>query len=270
MIDKITGMKNLFDNLRDTEVLEDIQSNMYAFISLNNGTGAKTVATQIAVEMSKENKRVGLIDMNFIQPGLSFMVNETVTKDKSILQYFNAGADIKDCIIPVKERKNMWLVSTSPLDIPLDMAEINHEMLSEMLDYFETSFDYVIMYMSYLPLAEWFVYTLEHIDKGYIIWDEQLDNILKTKAMIDFVHQISYKANSINNIVLNKTSDEAYNFNAIDEIQCNFIGELPYIKEIQLLKNEGKLYLDKKMNVDKKYRDGVEKIIKDMYRKVLK
>lgn len=241
------------------KLAEEFDRSTYGFISLNNGAGATTTAINTALELSKKY-RVCILDCNFTQPSVGVTLSTPILQEKSILNYFNSSAEISDCVNDVKNNKNLWVVSTSPVDHPRDMAEIDEQLLRELLIYLEKSFQYLILDLSYDPFAEWFVFALEYADRGYFIWDEQIDNALKTKVALDYVHQLTNKANNINNVIINKRTRYTFPYPKIEEIQCNLIAEIPYLHDLVILKNEGKVYSGK----DKRYNKSLEELIQDI------
>lgn len=268
------GLFDLFnrDKIKETIVgtLDEIQQGdivgfdkrCYGFISLNNGAGTKTVATNVAIELSKKYS-VCIVDFNIFQPGVWVLLNTPVKSETSLVRYFASNMELKDGFLAVDGVKNLRFLSTSPLDPPMLMGDVRKEDIDNLLDYVKEAFDYVIIYMNYNPFAEWFVYSLFHLDKGYFVWDEQVDCALKTKVVLDFVHKVSGKANNINNIILNKATRRAYDYKRIDQIESNFISELPFVVDIINAKNLGKIYM-KSDGVDKRYSAGIKVIVSDI------
>lgn len=258
----LQSIKKSLEDIQDKGLVDDFDNSFYAFISLNKGSGAKTTATHIAYELSKRY-RVCLLDCNLLQPGTGVLLNTPVTKDMSVMGYFNSNKEIIDVFIEPEGMENLWLISASPVDNPLGIATISEESYDQLVDYVKRTFDYVIAYVPYFPLGEWFVNTLKFIDKGYFVWDEQIDNVINTKVVLDYINKISDRANCVNNIILNKKTEMAYPYFKIEEIGCDLVVELPFIEDILMAKNEGRLYV-KSSGVDKGYRDGLGVIIKDI------
>jgi len=249
-------------NIKSQVSVEKLKNSAISFISLNNGAGAKTILSNIAVQLNSKY-RICLFDANFYQPSLASLFGEVVTKEKSILNYFNLGKELQGCINEVKGQKNMWVVSTSPVDSPIDMASLDSTKVTGLAQFLKDNFDYLLIYMSYNPFAEWFLDVLPVVDKGYIIWDEHPENVIKTKTMLKFIHQTSNKATVVNNIIINKRTDIAYPYTVIDELQCYFISELPFNIDIMKLASEGKIYMTTK-RIDKNYESGIKTIIENL------
>lgn len=238
---------------------EEFDRTTYGIISVNNGAGSTTTAVNIALELSKKY-RVCILDCNFPQPSVGITLSNPVVPEKSIMNYFNSSAEISDCVMDVKNKKNLWMVSTSPVDHPRDMADLDEELLRDLIKYLQKSFQYLILDLNYNPFAEWFVYALDYVDKAYFVWDEQIDNVIKTKAVLDYVHQISNKANNINNVILNKRTKFTFPYEKITEIECNLIAEIPYLHDLVVMKNEGKVYVGS----DKRYNKSIGEIVEDI------
>lgn len=258
VIDRVKGALGTIK--RQVEV-EEFDRSVYGFISLNNGAGATTVAVNTAVELSKKY-RVCILDCDFLQPNVGINLSTPVLPDKSILNHLNSSGDLKDCILDVKNNKNLWLVSTSPVDFPGAMAsEIGEKEFADLINYLKKSFQYLILNMSYEPISEWFVYSVANLDKGYFVWDEQIDNKIKTEVAIDYVNQVTKKAQSINNVIINKRTNYTFPYSKVEEAQCNLIAEIPYLHDIFIMKNEGKIF---KSNQDKRYAKSIKEIVKDI------
>ena len=247
------------DVLYDETILGDFDKNCFGFISLNNGAGAKTVATNVAIELSNKY-RVCLVDLNLYQPGVWVLLNTPVKENNSLVRYFSSNLDIDGTFLNVKGLKNLRLISASPLDSPMVIDNVYKENLDSYINNLKGIYDYVILSMNYNPFAEWFVYPLFHLNEGYFIWDEQVDCVLKTKVVLDFIHKISDRANNVNNVIINKAENVAYDYSRIDQIECNFISELPFEYDIFNFKNKGQIYM-KSGSVSKKYQTGINNIV---------
>lgn len=258
----IGKLKSKFEAIRDESNVAQIDNNCFGFISLNKGGGSKTVASAVALELSKKY-RVCVVDCNFVQPGMGVLLETPIRTSMSVMNYFTSSAEIPDCIHPVKNQKNMWIVSTSPVDSPQPMADLRRDRFKELIEYLKKSFDLLIFNISYNPFAEWFILPLGYLDKGYIVWDEQTDNIVMTEAMISYVHQTTDSANIINNIIINKKTRYPIQYEAIKRIECELMTEIPFDGNIMLAKNEGKILLDNK-NIDKRFFKEISKISKDI------
>lgn len=257
-----SNVTDMVSNIRKEVDASDYTGSCFGFISLNNGAGVKTTAVNVAIELSKKY-RVCILDCNFIQPGAWVLLDTPIKEEKSLTKFLVSKQEIADCFIPVEGLKNIWLISTDPLDSPILLGSISKETIDEMMDYLKRAFDYIIMPMTYNPYAEWFVYILYHLDKGYFVWDDQVDCALKTKVVLDYVHRISSKASQINNVILNKLFKGAYDYELIAKVECDYITELPYVREIPLDKNTGKIYM-KRSSINKKYKEGIEAIAEDI------
>lgn len=254
------------------EVVEEIKNsvhvgkfakNFYGFISLNNGAGAKTVAVNTAIELAKDYK-VCLVDCNLFQPGLCHTLNNQINKEDSLSRYLNSSVEKEKVFKTVSGVQNMWMVSASPLDSPLDFIRVDEDTYKSLLDYIKESFDYVIAYMPYHPLSEMFAFTLDYLDRGYIVWDDQVDCGTKTAFLLQYVNDTSKKANEINNVILNKLPKKRdYSVSLIKNVECNLIATFPFNGNIPLAKNEGKIFNAKNMG-DKDYLDNMKLLIDDI------
>lgn len=243
--------------------------NTFSFTSLNNGAGAKTVASQIAYLLASENERVCLIDCDLISPCLGYMMNTIIGRDESVIGYTNFDKELNEVLIKVKGINNLWLISASPADRLVDVGRVNKKHWNNLIKNVKSIFDFVIINLNYNPFAEWFVHTLPFIDKGFIVVDEQIETILKTKYFLSFVHSISNKAGALNNIIVNKCTDNPFEISKYKDIECNIICELPFKKEIMVSKNEGKIYL-KSSGASNEYIDGVKEIVREISREIIK
>ena len=257
------GIFDFIQNLKK-ESEPEILSSTYMFVSLNNGAGCKTIASQVALALAQGEKDiVGIFDGDFFMPVMSSVMNTTIGKEDSILNYFNAGKEINECIIESKEAKNIKLVSASPVDKPVELLNVDREMVEDLYDYLKKTFDYFIICIPYLPLCEWFVYGLSYVDKGYLVWDEQPTNAVKTRIVLDFVNSVSDKANSINNIIINKRTKYGFPYEEIDKIECNYITEFPFVEELDRLRKEGKQYV-KQSAIDNNFKEGLNELMENM------
>jgi len=258
----ISKAKEKVEEMKKDIHIGKFAKNFYGFISLNNGAGTKTIAVNTAIELAKEYK-VCLLDCNFFQPGICHTLNSQVYEDDSISKYLNSSVEKEKVFKPITGFQNIWLVGASPLDFPLNFDKINEGTYKELLNYIKESFDYVIAYMPYHPLAESFIYTLEYVDKGYIVWDDQVDCGTKTKFLLDYVNVISKKANCINNVILNKLPKRDYSVNLVKNVECNLVVTFPFNNNIPLSKNEGKVFNAKNIG-DKSYVDNTKLLMNDI------
>lgn len=257
----VNGLKKTLDRIQEGNLKDVFDRNFYGFISLNRGCGVKTVACQVAYELSR-SYRVCVIDCDLLMPGMGVLFNTPVTEDMSVMRYFNSNKEIADTFIEVKGVRNLWLISASPLDDPVEVAGISEESFNELFRYIKDTFDYVIASIPYFPFGEWFVCTLPFIDRGYFVWDEQVDNALNTKGVLRYINKISDKANSVNNIILNKRTSMAYPYNKIEEAECTLVTEIPFSFDVMRAKNEGRIYVAK--GADEGYMDGINVLIRDI------
>nr|WP_243735260.1 AAA family ATPase [Paenibacillus turpanensis] len=218
----------------------------FGFISLLNGAGASTLAVNTASLLSRQGKKVLLLDANFHQPNLFHFFNGmSVPDEKSVSMYFANKITEKDLNLKVPGHENLWLISASPTDRVDKIMHANEENISRLMEYVSNTFDFVIADIPYLPFASWFLDIIEHMDKSVVVWDEQIDCGYKTMQLIDFLDEHSDCVNMMKNIVVNKKTKRAYEFDKIkSQYNCNFVCSIPYIEEMSELKSNGELILD--------------------------
>lgn len=260
----LNKVKETIEIIKSEAYVETFNRNLFTFVGLNNGSGAKTLAVNVAVELAKDNK-VCLLDANLFQPGLCHVLDSPVGKESSISRYLNYSTEKDQIKIPIKNVANLWLISASPSDDPIEYSEVMQDVYVDLMKHLKEAFDFVIVYVPYHPFSETFVYTLDFIDKGYFVWDEQIDCGSKTKMILDYTNTISKKANVINNVILNKLSDREYPYDLVKNMECELVAEFPYSKNILLSKNEGRIY-NSRTTGEKAFTKGLEKLVADLER----
>lgn len=266
---KVGSVLNKIQEINVETENEYIRFNVFSFMSLNNGTGAKTVASQIAYLLESKNTKVCLLDGDIIHPYLGYNLNTIIEKETSLLQYTNYGKEINEVYNKVKGVDNLWIVSASLKDKVVEKGNVGKQEWENLIKTLKETFDFVVILLNYNPFAEWFIYSLPYIDKGFIVVDEQLESIFRTKYFIEFVNSISARANSLNNIIINKCTNNPFEPDRYKDIKCNVISELPFINDIVLAKNEGKIYI-KSGKVSNDYLDGMKNIITEISKEVIK
>lgn len=260
-------LKELFEKtgkISEGLVTEEIAfNNVIGFISLRNGAGAATVLSNVAYLLAEDNSRTCIVDLSFFMPNLYTFYNKKITKDKSFINYFNSGRPIPEVLNQIND--NLWLISMSFATKPYESGFIDEHSIKNAIKELKKTFDFVLLYMPYEPLQEFFIDALALVDRGYIVWDEQIDCAPKTNQMIDWVYKMSSStvANKINNIILNKRTERGYPEEVISKIQCDLITELPFDKEIPETKNNGTVYFEAG-TPKKAYQEGIIKLISHM------
>jgi MinD-like ATPase involved in chromosome partitioning or flagellar assembly len=218
----------------------------FGFISLLNGAGTTTLAVNTASLLSREGKKVLLLDAHFHQPNVFHFFNGlSVPEEKSVSMYFANKVTEKELNIKVPGHDNLWLISASPLDRVDKIMHADENNLARLMEYVSSTFDFVIADIPYLPFASWFLDIVEHMDKSVIVWDEQIDCGYKTMQLINFLDEHSDCVNMVKNIVVNKKTKRAYEFDKIkSQYNCNFVCAIPYIEDMGELKSNGELILD--------------------------
>lgn len=218
----------------------------FGFISLLNGAGTSTLAANTASLLSRQGKKVLLLDGHFHQPNLfHFFHGMTVPEEKSVAMYFANKISEQDLNQKVPGHEHLWLISASPNDRVDKILHANENNLERLMEYVSNTFDFVIADIPYIPYVSWFIEIVEHMDKSVVVWDEQIDCGYKTMQLIDFLDEHSDCVNMMKNIVVNKKTKRAYEFDKIkSQYNCNYVCALPYIEEMVDLKANGELILD--------------------------
>ncbi|WP_426450868.1 tyrosine-protein kinase family protein [Paenibacillus sp. S-38] len=231
--------------------VEKIQSESYfcsnfGFVSLLNGAGTSTLAANTASLLSKQEKKVLLLDANFHQPNLFYFFDGLeVPESQSLSMYFANKIEEKELNIRVPGHENLWLISTSPKDRVDKILQANEDNLGRLMEYVSETFDFVIADIPYLPMSEWFIEILERMDKSIIVWDEQNDCGYKTLQMLEFLDSHSDCVNMVKNVVVNKRTKRAYELDKIKkEFNCNYVCSVPYIDDMDELKAAGELIIN--------------------------
>lgn len=217
--------------------------------SPQNQTGKTIIANYLGCEISGKFL-TAIIELNRYS-GYSIYIQDKINEyEKSITNIYN-NFDIEDNLIQSRHSKKLFFTSKNLIDELLDLHSINTQSFYKLDDYINNNFDYEIIDLpsNYIEkMLHDALDILRNEDIFIIVLDDNIQNLQILKHYDNYFYENELKISS-NNIfyILNKNviDNKEQISKIISSLKVfnteNELKELPYIKDLNLYINEGRI-----------------------------
>lgn len=116
-----------------------------------SGEGKSFISANLAISLSLTGKKVVLVDMDLNNPTLNKILN--VNREDGVTEFLEGEKDPEEIIKHVQEHENLFFISAG-IELPENPSELlANGKVSELLNYLENIFDYVIVDTSPMVLV---------------------------------------------------------------------------------------------------------------------
>jgi MinD-like ATPase involved in chromosome partitioning or flagellar assembly len=256
----LDGIAQLVETSKIKAEVSLSQHKIIGAVSLAQDNGTTTIVTELADYYASLGNKVLVIDLNIFSPKLPYYYRTKVDRESSLINLIVSKKDPKSYFTRIPGREGAYFMSPTIIDpIPTSISG-TLEDYEYLFNNMATKFDYTFVIIPFDPVFEWFKVAINAIDKGFMVINENPYNFHMIHRVIQFVHETYALGNKINNVLLNKRSKYDFDYSLIKVSHCNYVGEIPFIEQIQQLNIEGKRF-NQHGNKDKKYIQGMFDLI---------
>lgn len=235
---------------------KQIIDNVIMFTNVAGGTGASTIASNVAYAISTIGLNVLMIDMNIMFPvqHTSLGINQELDK-KDLVACLNGTGTIAECI-ESKTKVHLLFANNRQLNDEIACNEkIPVENFSKLIATLRNYYDVVIldcpMNINSLLVNQ----AMFEADSIYTIWDEGSSSVINTEKVRRNLGLTGIDAYTKMRIIINKRTNVQLSKGAISRLNLELIGVLPFSVDVIDNSLRGRIFCDKGVATSQNGRD---------------
>lgn len=220
--------------------------NVIMFTNVAGGTGASTVASNVAYAISTIGLNVLLIDMNIMFPvqHTALGIDQELDK-KDLVSCLNGTGTIAECI-ESKSKVHLLFANNRQLNDEIACNDkLPVENFSKMISTLRNYYDVVIidspMNVNSLLVNQ----AMFEADSIYTVWDEGSASVINTEKVRRNLGLTGIDAYTKMRIILNKRTNVQISKGAINRLNLELIGILPFSVDVIDNSLRGRIFCDK-------------------------
>lgn len=230
--DKATG---LIKELSGSEITstKKIIDNLILFTNASGGTGASTVACNVAYALSKKNLKVLMIDLNILCPSqYNYLGLKQQLDDTDLISFMLGECSVGECI---KNCSNIDLIYANNRSIT-DKINANDKVaiqnFIDLIKKLRNLYDFIIVDCP-MSIDDMLCNTAMYsADTIYCVWDEGLNSIANTEKIRRNLALTGVDSYTKMRIILNKRTIVRYSRLPIDKMNLDLIGVIPFSADV--------------------------------------
>ena len=230
------------DNISSKKVLD----NVIVFSNAAGGTGASTIVSNVAYEMSQKNLKVILIDLNITRPTQhTYLGIRQEIKKSDLISYLVGESNLGESIDTSNKVNLMYANNRSLNDLVACESKIVVENASNMLKKLRNLYDVVLidcpMNIEHL-LCNTILYECDTI---YLVWDEGIGSTIHTEKVRRDMALSGIDSYTKLRIILNKRTSIHFSDYAIKKLGLELVEVLPFALDVIDNGLRGRVFCDK-------------------------
>lgn len=235
---------------------KQIIDNVIMFTNVAGGTGASTIASNVAYAISTIGLNVLIIDMNIMFPvqHTSLGIDQELDK-KDLVACLNGTGTIAECI-ESKNKVHLLFANNRQLNDEIACNEkIPVENFSKLIATLRNYYDVVIldcpMNINSLLVNQ----AMFEADSIYTVWDEGSSSVINTEKVRRNLGLTGIDAYTKMRIIINKRTNVQLSKGAISRLNLELIGVLPFSVDVIDNSLRGRIFCDKGVATSQNGRD---------------
>lgn len=243
---------------------KQIIDNVIMFTNVAGGTGASTIASNVAYAISTVGLSVIMVDMNIMFPvqHTALGINQELDK-KDLVSNLNGVGTIAECI-ESKNRIHLLFANNRQLNDEIACNEkIPVENFSKLIASLRNYYDVVIldcpMNINSLLINQ----AMFEADSIYTVWDEGSASVINTEKVRRNLGLTGIDAYTKMRIIINKRTNVQLSKGAISRLNLELIGVLPFSVDVIDNSLRGRIFCDKGVATSQNGKDfaaGIDEI----------
>lgn len=243
---------------------KQVIDNVIMFTNVAGGTGASTIASNVAYAISTVGLSVLMIDMNIMFPvqHAALGIDQEIDK-KDLVACLNGTGTIAECI-ESKAKVHLLFANNRQLNDEIACNEkIPVENFSKMIATLRNYYDVVIidcpMNINSLLVNQ----AMFEADSIYTVWDEGSASVINTEKVRRNLGLTGIDAYTKMRIIINKRTNVQLSKGAISRLNLELIGILPFSVDVIDNSLRGRIFCDKGVATSQNGKDfasGIDEI----------
>lgn len=220
--------------------------NIIVFTNAAGGTGASTIASNVAYEMSQKNLKILMLDLNITRPiqHTYLGITQELKKD-DLVSYLVGESSLGDSIDTSNAINLMYANNRSLNDLVSCESKIVVENATNMIKKLRSLYDVVIidcpMNIEHL-LCNTILYECDTI---YLVWDEGIGSTIHTEKVRRDMALSGIDSYTKLRIILNKRTSVHFSDYALKKLGLELVEVLPFAVDIIDNSLRGRIFCDK-------------------------
>ena len=220
--------------------------NVIMFTNVAGGTGASTIAANVAYAISTIGLSVLLIDMNIMFPvqHTNLGIDQELDK-KDLVACLNGTGTIAECI-DSKNKVHLLFANNRQLNDEIACNEkIPVENFSRMIASLRNYYDVVILDCPMNVNSLLANQAMFEADSIYTVWDEGSSSVINTEKVRRNLGLTGIDAYTKMRIIINKRTNVQLSKGAINRLNLELIGVLPFSVDVIDNSLRGRIFCDR-------------------------
>ncbi|QST02981.1 response regulator (plasmid) [Pontibacillus sp. ALD_SL1] len=220
LLDMYAKGTSLHTEIYDDNEFKGTKPNIVAVFSSPTSAGKTTLAVNAAVTIRKHSEykpKVCIVDFNLLFPSIlhKFHQDDLIFCKRNVFDICEDPNNIDETLIKqaliTHEPSGVQILHT-PSDIIRDMSRVNPDTIKRLVTHLREMFDLIIIDTSSNIREDWSSFPLTIADKGFVVLEPDLSNLLHTHKFISmmrvFENNLTEKITSKFQYILNKESQK--------------------------------------------------------------
>lgn len=226
--------------------------NLVVFTNAAGGTGASTLATNVAYEAFSKGLKVLLVDLNIMCPVQHSYLNIVQSIKKPDLVSYLLGEDSLSNAIDTSNAINLLFANNRTLNDAINCCDSTaienfKEMLSRVRQYYD-----LILVDCPMRIDDMLINTmLYECDALYMVWDEGISSLINTEKLRKNMALSGIEAFTKTRVILNKRTKVHFSPVALERLNLELVEVLPFDTDIIDNSLRGRIFCEKGSTVSK-------------------
>jgi MinD-like ATPase involved in chromosome partitioning or flagellar assembly len=214
----------------DTSVKGTVADNYIVFTNMSGGTGASTVACNVAYEAASQGLKVIIIDLNIMCPmqHTYLGIKQSVTEKADLVSYLLGKTILGDSIDSSHIYSLMYANNRTIADLINCNSDASIQTFNEMITKLRKLYDLVLIDCPMNIDNMLCNNVLYNCDTIYAVWDEGLASISNTDRMRRNMSYCGIDSYTKMKVVLNKRTSIYYNMYPFKKLNLELVEVLPF------------------------------------------
>lgn len=248
---------------KELQIDMKLPDNIILFMGASGGTGASTLASNVAYTALRKGFKTVMIDLNIMNPiqNVFMGVADTIAKDKADLVSFLLGKnDLGDSIITNKPVHLMYASDRSLQDAIKCNDSIAIENFEQLIKSCKQLYDVVIIDCPTRVDDMLCNTAMYHAESIYTVWDEGLGSVSNIERLRRDMSLSGIDAYTKVRAVLNKRTNIRYTNYPFQKLNIELIEIVPFTTDVIESSLRAEIFCDKGMSSSKNSEEFVRRI----------
>lgn len=218
--------------------------NVICFTNVAGGTGASTIASNVAYMIRKQGLSVIMVDLNILCPvqHTYLGIDQSVGDKDDLVKLLNGGCQMTDAINSSKDIHLLFANNRSLLDDINCDDDIPQSNFAQLINNLKDYYDVVILDCPMRVDKMLCNSALYYSDAIYAVWDEGVSSIINTEKIRRALGDASVDSYTKMRVILNKRTSVAISDSIIKKLNIELLDVIPFSIDVIDSSHRGKIF----------------------------